>query len=244
MNFSLNSTTNRIVLVCLIAYFLVDGLFRQQFSGFELFALAHPDFQWWQLLSSMFLHGSISHLLLNMFALWSFGQVLERVWGGQRFLVFYLACGVGAGLISLWVNQFQYDHLYQLLLSLGASANELTQLLDTGRASNALVNLAGETQLRELYALYHSPMVGASGAIYGILAAFAILFPNFKVALIFLPIPIAAKFFVPVLLGIDLLASFTGFSIFGLNIAHYAHLGGAAVGAILVFTWRKSETPH
>ena len=114
--------------------------------------------------------------------------------------------------------------------------------MDTGRVSNALTALVAEEQLLELYYLYHSPMVGASGAVYGILVAFAMLFPNFKIALIFLPVPIAAKFFVPVLIGIDLLAGFTGFSIFGLNIAHFAHVGGALVGAIMVSFWLKQSS--
>ena len=96
--------------------------------------------------------------------------------------------------------------------------------------------------LAELYHLYHAPAVGASGAVYGILVAFAMLFPNFKVMLIFLPIPIAAKYFVPVLLLIDLSAGITGFSIFGAKIAHFAHIGGAIAGFLLVQFWlRKSR---
>ena len=130
-----------------------------------------------------------------MIALWSFGRVLERVWGNRRFLLFYLVCGIGAAVISMLVD-----------------------------------NLILHTQI-------NGAMVGASGAIYGILVAFALLFPNFKIMLIFLPVPIAAKYFVPVLLLIDLTAGFTGVSIFGQNIAHFAHVGGAIVGAVLVFWW-------
>lgn len=220
-------------------YFVIDGVFRGEFSGLELFPLGHPDFAVWQLVTSMFMHGSVMHLLFNMLALWSFGLWLERVWGGQRFLIFFLICGVGAGAISLWVNQYLLQAAYENLLVLGADARDLERLVNFGQITDRLLSVSSEAQLRELYLLENAPMVGASGAIYGILVAFAMMFPNFKLALIFLPIPIAAKIFVPVLIGIDLLAGFTGFSIFGLNIAHFAHVGGALVGFLLVNFWLR-----
>jgi len=189
----LSSMTNRIVLITVVIYFAVqEALFANALTGFEMFGWQNQNFKPWQLFTHMFLHGGISHLAFNMLALWSFGRVLEKVWGKTRFVLFYLICGIGAAVISQLVDQFFLGPVY------------------------------GYT-------------VGASGAIYGLLVAFAVMFPNFKIMLIFLPVPIAAKHFVPVLLLIDLTAGFTGFSIFGQNIAHFAHLGGALVGFLMVY---------
>lgn len=193
MNALLQSMTNRIILVTVIAFFIADALFAGAANVFEMYSWQTAYFEYWQLLTHMFLHGGFTHLLFNMIGLWFFGQILERVWGKQRLLVFYLVCGVGAAVIWQFVN------LYML----------------------------HELNVR---------MVGASGAIYGILVAFAMLFPNQKIMLIFLPVPIPAKVFVPILLLIDLTGGFTGFSTFGSNIAHF---GGAIVGCLLCFAWQK-----
>ena len=234
INNLLQSMTNRIVLVTVVAYFVVQALFAGEYSGLELYFWQNPNFKIWQPFTHIFLHGSPSHLAFNMIALWSFGRVLERVWGNQRFLIFYLLCGIGAGLISIGVNHFEFQKLSGDLLNSGLSESNLSHLLETG--SIPASELARE-RFEQYFWFYHAPTVGASGAIYGILMAFALLFPNFKITLIFLPIPIAAKYFVPVLLLIDLTGGITGFSLFGQNIAHFAHIGGAVVGLILVKTW-------
>ena len=237
----LSSTTNRLVLLCLVACWLSHGLFENAYSGFELFPLANPQFQTWQLLTSVFLHASLTHLAFNMIALWSFGQVLERVWGGRRFLIFFLLCGVGAGAISLLINDFNLTRGLDELRALGASDFDINQLLTEGRIRSDLASAVTRDSLSSLVYLYNAPMVGASGAIYGLLVAFALLFPNFKLMLIFLPVPIAAKVFVPILLLIDLVGGFTGFSIFGAHIAHFAHLGGALIGLIIVLLWMRQH---
>ena len=237
----LQSTTNRLVLICVVAFFVVEGIYKGTPSGLELYYFEHPDFRIWQLVTSIFMHGGLGHLALNMIALWSFGQVLERVWGGTRFLVFFLLCGIGAGAISLIVNYFSFHGIYDGLVASGATAADLLRVVNQEQISPSLQAITSEGHLTQFYYLYNAPMVGASGAIYGILVAFTILFPNFKVQLIFLPVPVAAKYFVPVLLMIDLLAGFTGMSIFGLNIAHFAHLGGAVVGLILVLWWMRAS---
>lgn len=197
LNQILQSMTNRLVIITVLVFYLVEMFFAGGRTGLELYSWNTPRFAPWQFFSYMFLHGGLTHLLFNMIALWSFGRILERAWGYQRFLIFYLSCGVGAAVISQLVDQFVFGQVF-----LGA-------------------------------------MVGASGAIYGVLVAFALLFPNFKIMLIFLPVPIAAKYFVPVLLLIDLSAGITGFSIFGQNIAHFAHIGGAVVGFMLVKFWLR-----
>ena len=232
----LKSMTNRLVLVTVIAFFIVEALFAGQRNGMELYFWQNPNFHFWQLFTHLFLHGGFTHLAFNMIALWSFGRVLERVWGNRRFLIFYLVCGVGAGVISIAVNQFEFQMMTAELLNNGLSEANIRRLLETGTAPASDIS---RERLVEYYRLFHTPSVGASGAIYGVLMAFALLFPNFKIMLIFLPVPIAAKYFVPVLLLIDLTGGITGISIFGQNIAHFAHIGGAVVGFVLLKTWLR-----
>lgn len=201
------------------------------------------NFQYWQVVTSMFLHGGWMHILLNMYALWAFGSPLEMLWKKNRFLIFYFISGIGAGLIYLLVNYFQFTSLYQEALALGLSAEEIQNLLTTGRYSSNLDSTATDgirlkETLTNLYMLFNAPAVGASGAIYGVLVAFGMSFPNAKLALIFFPVPIPAKFFIPVLIGIDLFSGITGFSIFGGGVAHFAHVGGALMGFLLVWYWK------
>ena len=238
----LQSTTNRLIAINVAVFIFVQALFAGQHSGFELFSWNNPQFHYWQIFTYMFLHGGWVHLGFNMLAFWSFGRVLERVWGGQQLLVFYLVCGVGAAVLHLAVATYQFDSIYQQLFAAGFSEADIRSVFIQGTDISIGSTAINQTVLRELYSLYHSTAVGASGAVYGILVAFALLFPNFKVVLIFLPIPIAAKYFVPVLLLVDLTAGITGISIFGQNnIAHFAHIGGAIAGFLLVQFWLQKN---
>ena len=199
---------------------------------------ANPHFAIWQAVTYMFLHGGVGHIFFNMFALVSFGVLLERQWGTARFLVFYFLCGVGAALIHDAVNAYQFGVLQERLVAQGLTPDAIRELLTTG--SGEIPPGAGiKATLIDLYRIYAAPAVGASGAIYGVLVAFGLLYPNAKLALIFLPVPIAAKFFIPILLALDLLSGVTGFSLFGGGVAHFAHLGGALIGFILMLVWRR-----
>ena len=203
---------------------------------------ANPHFALWQAVTYMFLHGGVGHIFFNMFALVSFGGLLEQQWGTRRFLVFYFLCGVGAALVHNGVNAYHYGVLQERLVEQGLTPDAIRSLLNTGRGaipSGAEIKMT----LVELYRIYAVPMLGASGAIYGVLVAFGLLYPNAKLALMFIPVPIAAKFVIPVLLALDLLSGVTGFSLFGGGIAHFAHLGGALVGFILMLVWRR-RTPR
>jgi membrane associated rhomboid family serine protease len=181
-----------------------------------------------------------------MYALWAFGSPLEIMWKKNSFLIFYFASGIGAGLIYLLVNYYQFNSAYQEILAIGISADEIQNFLSTGsyNPSDAVQgNVDGillKDTLTKLYLLFNVPAVGASGAIYGILVAFGMSFPNSKLALIFLPVPIPAKYFIPVMIGIDLFSGVTGFSIFGGGVAHFAHVGGALVGFLLVWYWKST----
>jgi len=225
--------------------FLLPEIKDKMFDSMALFFPANEHFNYWQLVTSMFMHGGFPHLLLNMYALWAFGSPLEAMWGKTKFLFFYFIAGIGANLIYLAVNYFQFHSLYNELLSAGISTESIQAILKTGSYDTRAIQTITTEQLTHFYQLYHTPAVGASGAIYGVLVAFGMAFPNAKLALIFLPVPIAAKYFIPILITIDLFSGITGFSIFGGGIAHFAHVGGAAVGFLLVLLWRKkSATPQ
>lgn len=199
---------------------------------------ANGHFGVWQAVTYMFLHGDFGHIFFNMFALVSFGTILEREWGAARFLVFYFVCGVGAGLIQVGLNWHEFGVLHERLVAAGLTPSAITTLLTT--ESGALpADPALQKVFFELYRIYAAPMLGASGAIYGLLVAFGCLHPNAKLALMFVPVPIAAKFFIPILLALDLLSGVTGFSLFGAGVAHFAHLGGALIGFLLMLLWRN-----
>ena len=238
----LQSNVYRLMALNLIVFLIIEGFFYKTYTGLELHFWKNPEFEVWQLFSNMFLHSGVSHLALNMFALWSFGRILEQVWGKNRFLLFYLFCGVSASVVHEIVTHIQYQALFDQLLSAGLSSEKLEGVLRTGHDISRNYLGVSKEMLGRFYYLYHTPTVGASGAIYGLLVAFALIFPNFKVMLIFLPVPVAAKYFVPVLLLIDLSAGITGFSIFGENIAHFAHIGGAISGALLVLYWKRKSS--
>lgn len=198
----------------------------------------NPHFGAWQAVTYMFLHGDLGHIFFNMFALVSFGTILEREWGAARFLLFYFLCGIGAALIQLAVNWHEAGTLHAQLVAAGLTPADISQMMATGRDHLHLQPTA-KTVLVELYQLHATPMVGASGAIYGLLVAFGCLHPNARLALMFVPVPVAAKYFIPALLALDLLSGVTGFSLFGAGIAHFAHLGGAAIGFVLMLLWRQ-----
>ncbi len=195
----------------------------------------------WQFVSHMFMHGSFMHILFNMYALWAFGSPLEQMWGKNKFLFFYFSAGIGAGLIYTAVNYFQFNNIFNELVGAGISNTEIQTLLETGRYNTDILNQISEKRLTDLYQIYNTPAVGASGAIYGVLVAFGMSFPNAKLALIFFPVPIAAKYFIPVLIAIDLFSGVTGFSLFGGGIAHFAHVGGALIGFIMMQYWKKTQ---
>ncbi len=207
----------------------------------NILALHYPKnehFGVWQYVTHMFMHGSPMHLLFNMYGLWAFGTPLEQMWGRNKFLFFYFSAGIGAGIIYTIVNYYQFNGIYEQLISMGISPSEIQSILADGRYNDTLITLSNKT-MSEFYSLYHTPAVGASGAVYGVLVAFGLAFPNAKLALIFLPIPIAAKYFIPVMILGDLFFGVTKYSIG--NVAHFAHVGGAIIGFIIAWYWKKNQ---
>jgi len=197
-------------------------------------------FKLWQPISHMFMHGGLMHIFFNMFALVSFGSALEHFWGPKKFLFFYFTCGLGAALIHSGINYYHFhDGLNTLVLN-GFKENEILNLINEGKFMTSWqAVLAPDTFENMIGAL--TPTVGASGAIYGLLVAFAFMFPNAELALLFIPVPIKAKYFVPGIVLLDLFSGVTGYSIFGGGIAHFAHVGGALFGFIMMWYWKKNQ---
>lgn len=218
--------------------FLLPGLGKTIIGHFALYFPKNDAFQFWQFVSYMFLHGSFTHLFFNMFALASFGTPLITLWGVRRFITFFFVTGIGAGIVYTAVNALQFSNAYGHLLEAGFSPDSIMILLESFKADPTLVAKVPQETFETLLSVYHSKAIGASGAIYGILVAFGVLFPNAKLSLIFVPVPVAAKYFIPALVALDLFSGITGFSLFGGGIAHFAHVGGALIGFLIMFYWK------
>ena len=216
--------------------------------SYDLFALHFPlnsDFYWWQPITHMFMHAAmpnLMHLVFNMFGLVMFGSALEHFWGGKKFIFFYISCGLGAAMLHTGMNYYEFQKGLEFLSSQGFSNSEVISLLHEGKYNDSWKQLMSDSQFNDFMSSYLVPAVGASGAIYGILVAFAFMFPNAELMLLFLPIPIKAKYFVPVLVLGDLIMGITGSSLFGGGgIAHFAHVGGALTGFLMMWYWKKNQ---
>lgn len=217
-------TRNLLIINALIWFaqfvLLKQGFDLSQYLGLHYFEAEH--FRVYQLFTSMFLHDpkGIGHVFFNMFAVFMFGRVLESIWGSKRFLIYYLVSGIGAAVIQelSWVYDFR-----EVIF------NPAIQNIDLGTrivARQEFFNIIGA--------------IGASGAVFGILVAFGMIFPNVELMLIFPPIPIKAKWFV---IGYGALELFLGFGNFsGDSVAHFAHLGGLFTGLIMLLYWKKKGT--
>ncbi|MEL0244975.1 MAG: rhomboid family intramembrane serine protease [Flavobacteriaceae bacterium] len=192
-----------------------------------------------QIFTHMFMHGNLAHIAFNMLALWMFGSTLVNVWGNNKFIFFYFSCGVGAALVQLTAYYLNIQSVTSELLSFGLTSQDVNNILLSGRYDQNILDYISENRLASMYFDYNAVMVGASGAIYGVVVAFAFLFPNSKLMLLFPPIPIKAKFLVPLLIVGDIFFGFTSASIG--PIAHFAHLGGALTGFIMMWYWKKNQ---
>ena len=228
-----------------VIFFAIPELMKTEaiqsvFNYFPLYFPENQNFGFWQYVSHMFMHGSFMHIAFNMYALWAFGTPLEQMWGKNKFLFFYFSSGLGAGIIYTLVNYYQFNGVYELFINAGLNNSEIISILEAGQTSDLrVVNNITQEQFNKITSLFNTPAVGASGAVYGILVAFGMTFPNAKLALIFFPVPIAAKYFIPVMLLGDLFFGVTKYSVG--NVAHFAHIGGALIGFIIAWYWKKNQ---
>ncbi len=191
-----------------------------------------PSFQPYQIITHMFMHGGLMHVALNMFALWMFGYTLENVWGSKRFLIYYLITGLGAAALHLGITYFEYSQIKDQL-----SAQELNLIFTQGADLIAQNQNYTDPVLRKANGLLNGPTVGASGAVFGILLAFGMMFPNQYIYLYF-AIPVKAKYFVMGYAAFELFRGIQNDP--SSNVAHFAHLGGMLFGYLLIRYWRSS----
>ncbi|WP_372647362.1 rhomboid family intramembrane serine protease [Draconibacterium sp.] len=222
-----------------VVFFLITIVLKQ--TGTDLYPILglhfplSEKFKLHQFFTYMFMHSSqgIGHIFFNMFALYMFGRVLEGVWGPKRFLTFYLVTGIGAAVLHMVVTYFEYQSLIGKM-----SPDQIAYVKEVGyqiwsEGKNFTDPLAGK-----LNAILNTPTVGASGAVFGILLGFGMLFPNTELMLLFPPIPIKAKYFV---IGYGALELFFGVSGIQGSVAHFAHLGGMLFGYFMIKYWNKNS---
>lgn len=220
-----------------VLMYLITIFFQYKFNmdlseKLGMFFFESTQFRPYQIITHMFMHGSLSHLFFNMFALWMFGMSVENYWGGKRFFYYYFAVGIGAALFYSLVQWIQYSYLQN-----GLSLSDVQYVIQEGR--DVLMhnkNFTGDAGKMNL--ILNVPIVGASGAIFGVLLAFGMLFPNAMIYIYFF-IPMKAKWFVILYGGMELI--FGVMNEPGDNIAHFAHLGGMIFGIILILVWKKNN---
>ena len=227
----LTPITKNIIILNVIV-FVLAYIFPQMLGYFAAFFPTSPYFKSWQIITHMFMHGGFMHIAFNMLTLASFGPVLERFLGDKKFLILYFLSGLGAFvLFNLW-ELFQ---LYQGAKPMIAEGYAFSDIL-YGNFGEIPRNL--EESAMSVAEILKTPMVGASGAIFGVIAAFSVLYPNAEMFIMFIPFPIKAKVLFPIAIVVSL---FLGISGSGGNIAHFAHIGGALVGFLLVKYWGRNR---
>ena len=228
-----------LLIINIIFFFASSVLGEIMYDLFAMHYPNNPNFFIWQPITHMFMHGDLTHIMFNMFGLWMFGTPLEQMWGKQKFIFFYISAGLGAVLLQTIIYHIDVLSVNQILSEYGLSKGEIDLFYETGRLNTSLIQSIGEDRLFSGIQSFKALMVGASGALYGILVAFAMLFPNVQLMLLFPPIPVRAKYLVPILILFDLFFGFTSYSVG--PIAHFAHIGGAITGFIMMWYWKKNN---
>jgi len=217
----------------LFATFVLERVGIDLYTYLGLYFPLSEKFRLHQIFTHMFMHGGLTHLFFNMFALYMFGRVLEIVWGPERVLTFYLVTGIGAAVLHSLVNYIEYQHIASQI-----SPDQVAYVKEAGYGLWSEGKNFSDALLGKLNIALNTPTVGASGAVFGILLGFGMLFPNTQLMLLFPPIPIKAKYFV---MGYGAIELYLGFSNSGGNVAHFAHLGGMLFGYFMIKYWNKNS---
>ena len=251
-------TVKALLIMNLIIFILTAMVFPEAMLQFSLYDFESSKFRGYQLLTHMFLHAGWGHLFSNMFSLFIFGPMLEYRWGGNRFLIFYLVCGLGASMLYQGMKTYDKYEMKKDMVEYIADPNPvaLSEFLEHHAAKQynpqyviQFKNHANDPRFiedskRAVESVYknqveNTPMMGASGAVFGILMAFGMLFPNTELMLLFFPFPIKAKYFV---FFYGLYELYTGLARNpGDNVAHFAHLGGMLFAFILLKFWERHD---
>ena len=221
--------------------FFIGSQFSYSISRdiFSLFYFENDKFLYSQLVTHMFMHGNIMHLAFNMFALWMFGSTLVSIWGKNKFLFFYFSCGIGAAILQNYSNYVNINSFINILSDASFTQQQIVSILKTATYPTYMLDFISESEFLSAYSDFNNPMIGASGAIYGVVVAFSFMFPNTKLMLLFPPVPVKAKYLVPGLIVVDFFFGLTSASIG--SIAHFAHIGGAITGLLMMLYWKKSQ---
>ena len=221
------------IVVFILTYVLQTDLMYRYLAAFYPFS---PFFHSWQIITHMFMHGSFLHILFNLMTLYSFGPVLEQVLGDKKYVILYFVSGLGAFfLFNLW-NFVEVEQIKSSLQNLGFDLAGYMNGESVSFKGNSEAVLEQQGLVSKLQSIISVPMVGASGAIFGVIAAFATLYPDAKIMLMFIPVPVKVKYLMPVVIIVSIYLGVTGNA--G-GIAHLAHVGGALVGYILAKIWKK-----
>ncbi|MEO7211944.1 rhomboid family intramembrane serine protease [Mucilaginibacter sp.] len=219
---NLTPVVKNLIIINIIVYIAMFALgdYVNLVKYLAAFYFNSPNFKPWQIITYMFMHdpGGISHILFNMFALFSFGPILESTLGSKRFFNFYFITGIGALLLHMFVQGLEVHNLIGSFTLGGADVNNIS-----------------EAALQSVYSIYRTPILGASGAIFGVLVGFGMLFPNLELMILFIPVPVKAKYIIPVYIVLELFLGVKQYS--GDSVAHFAHLGGALFGFLLIKLW-------
>jgi len=234
----MTEAVKHLLIINVIMFFAAQLYGDQMYQWMSLWFPKNSNFEWWQVITHMFMHGNLMHIVFNMYALWAFGTPLERIWGRNKFLFFYFSAGLGSAALHTGVNYFLFTEGINALEGAGMAKTQILDILANGQYSPGWYDIASKATIDNMLTAFNTPAVGASGAIYGILVAFAFMYSEAKLMLIFLPVPIKAKYFVPILIASDLI-----FGIGGVNtgVAHFAHIGGALIGFIMMWYWKKNQ---
>lgn len=246
----------------LLMTFVFDGQNLDLTRMLGLYSFYSPNYHWWQFITANFMHANLTHLFFNMFSLWMFGRILEQVWGGKKFLIFYLATGVGAMLLNSLVNlaEVEYaryafentlnnltpDAFFSVLSNHHLTLNPDVEAYLGGwykdpnnveyiKQAKLILSQSTDYYIAQLSSI---PTVGASGSVYGVLLGFGMLFPNMMIMLLIPPIPMKAKYMVMIFAGIELFLGISGKQV---GIAHFAHLGGMLVAFIIIRYWKQNN---
>ncbi len=242
----LTDTVKHLIIINVLL-FVATLIFKD--AIYDLLAMHYPAnslFKPWQIITHMFMHGnfdgagniSLTHILFNMFGLWMFGSTVEQILGRNNFLILYFVAGIGAVLFSLGIDYLQFTSIYNELIAIGVTPNEIQHMLATKSIpNNDALQVLGMDKLVTFYSKYNVRMVGASGALYGVMVAFGVLMPKSKMGLLFLPIMIEARIFIPLMLLGDIFFGFLG----GTNIGHFAHIGGAIFGFLTIWYLKNKQ---
>ena len=219
---------------------------KSYFNMDDIFALhtwQSPLFEPWQFITHLFMHGGFDHIFFNMFSLWMFGSVLENLWGPKRFLTFYFICGLGAALCHMIVLFFENQSMISAFYTINPNAEDYLlnaqHFIDKYIPTPQTVPINIQTAKEIVDVRLNEATLGASGAVFGCLVAFGYLFPNTTLMIFPIPIPIKAKWFVLFYAAYELYSAVRNSA--GDNVAHFAHLGGALVGFLLVYFWNKNN---